>query len=144
MPNPVTHIIFYLPDGSAVEAAAGFLTALLGWPVASTQLNGAYVELTASSLLTIGLVSTQVMAAYLPEKKPLAFISGQNAGPVHLSVRVEEVEALYQKALALGATALAAPQVMPWGHQVAFIQAPQGFTLELAQVFEGPVVSGKA
>jgi len=55
---------------------------------------------------------------------------GPQAPPVslgHNTASAEEVEALYRRALAAGATAVSAPQARPWGGTSACVADPDGF-----------------
>ena len=43
----------------------------------------------------------------------------------------ENVEADYQRALACGATSIAAPSQKPWGQTVSYVRCPDGTLVEI-------------
>jgi len=57
--------------------------------------------------------------------------------PLGLYVYCEDVDALYARALAAGATSVSAPQDMFWGDRVCKVKDPDGFTWSFG-TFKGP------
>ncbi|MCU7374352.1 VOC family protein [Paucibacter sp. O1-1] len=50
---------------------------------------------------------------------------------MEIGFTTSDVAAAYQRALAAGATGLAAPTVKPWGQTVAYVRCPDGSLVEL-------------
>lgn len=51
--------------------------------------------------------------------------------PFEIAFIVDNVDAVYQKAIDFGGTTLAAPFEKPWGQRVAYIRDPDGFLIEI-------------
>jgi predicted enzyme related to lactoylglutathione lyase len=49
----------------------------------------------------------------------------------------EDVQGAFEKAVAEGAAAIAAPKVMPWGATVAYLRAPEGTIIGLSTPIAG-------
>jgi len=65
---------------------------------------------------------------------PCGFRENSLAGPpagFEVAFTTEDVQAAYDRALAAGATAVAAPATKPWGQMVAFVRDKDGIVIEL-------------
>jgi uncharacterized glyoxalase superfamily protein PhnB len=77
---------------------------------------------TGGSLLAIAAHSVGEM---LMPNQYLRPAGGQPAG-VEIAFYTRDVPASFAKAIAEGATPIAAPRRMPWGLEVAYVRAPEG------------------
>jgi uncharacterized glyoxalase superfamily protein PhnB len=50
---------------------------------------------------------------------------------MEIGFTVADVQAAYDRAIAAGARALAAPATKPWGQTVAYVRCPDGTLVEL-------------
>jgi uncharacterized glyoxalase superfamily protein PhnB len=81
--------------------------------------------------------STLAIAAHSLGKMlmPGAYVrppDGQPAG-VEIAFLTGDVPAAFDKAIAEGASAIAAPRRMPWGLEVAYVRAPEGTIVGLSE-----------
>lgn len=75
----------------------------------------------ASVPLATGLIGSDPQLSD-PAKPPLA---------VEIALLTQDVDALYARAVAAGATAVAAPAVKPWGQTVAYVRDRDGHLVEI-------------
>ena len=124
----IGHIVLYV---ESVKEAMAFYQKAFGFPERKCLVDGSYGELdTGSNCLAFACAS--LMAEEL-SWVPTPNQAGQMPGRVELCLDTDNILSDYQKALNAGAISLAHPKLMPWGQIVAFLQDPQGVTLELCQ-----------
>ena len=122
------YVILYVED---VEASLAFYERAFGLArrFFHDEEGKAYGELetggTRLSFASLGLVASHFshqprIAA--PGDPPLGF---------EIALTTTDVQALYDRALAAGATAEAAPETKPWGQTVAYVRDNRGFLVEL-------------
>ena len=122
------YVILYVED---VEASLAFYERAFGLArrFFHDDEGKAYGELetggTRLSFASLGLVASHFshqprIAA--PGEPPLGF---------EIALTTSDVPALYDRALAAGATAEAAPETKPWGQTVANVRDNRGFLVEL-------------
>ena len=122
------YVILYVED---VEASLAFYERAFGLArrFFHDEEGKAYGELetggTRLSFASLGLVASHFshqprIAA--PGEPPLGF---------EIALTTSDVPALYDRALAAGATAEAAPETKPWGQTVANVRDNRGFLVEL-------------
>ena len=122
------YVILYVED---VEASLAFYERAFGLArrFFHDEEGKAYGELetggTRLSFASLGLVASHFsdqprIAA--PGEPPLGF---------EIALTTTDVKALYDRALAAGATAEAAPETKPWGQTVAYVRDNRGFLVEL-------------
>lgn len=122
------YVILYVED---VEASLAFYERAFGLArrFFHDEEGKAYGELetggTRLSFASLGLVASHFshqprIAA--PGEPPLGF---------EIALTTTDVQALYDRALAAGATAEAAPETKPWGQTVAYVRDNRGFLVEL-------------
>jgi hypothetical protein len=126
MANKLGHVIL-LSNQPATDAE--WLTAVLDWPVISTQLAKQYVELQTDTN-RLALVHPQAMAPFCGQTlSPLS--PDAPTPPVVLSIEVPELAPVLALALAHNASLSAPATQQPWGLWTAFIRTPFGLILEL-------------
>ena len=122
------YVILYVED---VEASLAFYERAFGLArrFFHDEEGKAYGELetggTRLSFASLGLVASHFshqprIAA--PGEPPLGF---------EIALTTTDVQAIYDRALAAGATAEAAPETKPWGQTVAYVRDNRGFLVEL-------------
>ena len=122
------YVILYVED---VEASLAFYERAFGLArrFFHDEEGKAYGELetggTRLSFASLGLGASHFshqprIAA--PGEPPLGF---------EIALTTTDVQALYDRALAAGATAEAAPETKPWGQTVAYVRDNRGFLVEL-------------
>lgn len=115
MPNPVIRWQVVTPDAAS---HSGFYAELFDWRVDDANAL-AYRQ--AASGAEHGIDGGFWPAP--PGVKPF----------VQLFVEVEDVRAAFERALALGATAIAPPQALPDGDELAILHDPQGLSFGLVR-----------
>lgn len=92
--------------------------------------SGAYAELstgeTALAFASEELGEMNLPAGYQKNRK------GSLPLGAEIVLTVDDVQAVFEKAVAKGGEALATPQEKPWGQTVAYLRDPNGVLIELA------------
>jgi lactoylglutathione lyase len=109
----------------SLERALEFYTQVIGFK--ERRRIGPYAELDTGSTL-LGLSERSFVAELLSKELP-----GKGQGSCELGIVVPEadVQALYDRALAAGCTAIKAPTRQPWGQVTSWLRDPDGHVLEL-------------
>jgi len=117
------YTILYVPD---VRAALAFYGKAFGLPTRFLHESGDWGELdTGSTSLAFcahGLLTQMGKTVAAPDARQPCF---------EVALVTDDVAAAYAQALAQGALPLQAPQDMPWGQTVAYVQDLNGFWVEL-------------
>jgi lactoylglutathione lyase len=120
------YTILYVPD---VNEAIGFYEKAFGFSRGFIAPDGSYGEL-ATGNTTLSFATHDLAAANLPdgylESRP-----GQKPFGIEIGFATPDVAAAVEKALASGASLVAAPKTKPWGQVVAYVQDLNGFLIEL-------------
>jgi catechol 2,3-dioxygenase-like lactoylglutathione lyase family enzyme len=104
-----------------VEAIAGFYTALLGVPVA---LNGYYVEVPTGSV-SVGFSKCRFTEEHAGSGACSANL-GAGPGEMILDFVVDDVDAEYERIVALGVEWVLPPTTQPWGKRSMLFRDPEG------------------
>lgn len=120
------YTIVYVPD---VAASLAFFESAFGLPRRFLHESGSYGELDTGA-------TTLAFAAH--ELGDLNFAGGhvrasESARPLGMEIALvtDDVAAAHGRAIACGATELAAPASKPWGQVVSYVRAPDGTLVEL-------------
>ncbi|TDS73604.1 putative glyoxalase superfamily protein PhnB [Comamonas sp. JUb58] len=126
------YTIVYVPD---VAASLAFFSQAFGLATRFLHPSGSYGELETGAT-TLAFADHALGHANFSGGHVAASESAQPLG-VEIALVSGDVAAAYERALAAGATALAAPTTKPWGQMVAYVRCPDGSLVELCS----PVVS---
>jgi uncharacterized glyoxalase superfamily protein PhnB len=113
-----------------VEAAIEFYCRTFHFTVRYHDRELGFVELETGAS-TLALASHSVGEMLMPGTYRRSS-DGRTCG-VEIAFLTTDVPSLYQKVIAGGATSLAAPKKMPWGLEVAYLQAPDGTMIALSE-----------
>ena len=120
------YTIVYVPD---VAASLAFFESAFGLPRRFLHESGTYGELDTGA-------TTLAFAAH--ELGDHNFAGGhvrasESARPLGMEIALvtDDVAAAHGRAIAHGATELAAPASKPWGQEVSYVRAPDGTLVEL-------------
>lgn len=120
------YVILYVED---VPRALAFYHEALGLGIRMNM--GMYAELeTGGTALAVSQRAFVAEHLGLPLPPP-----GQGSSEIGLVVPQEQVDEMYARALAAGATAVMAPTQQPWGQRVSYVRDPDGHLVEIC----GPV-----
>ena len=118
----------------SVEAAVRFYRRAFGLELRFIADEKQYAEMETGAT-TLSFASNHFAGTDLPlpirENDP-----DEPPGGFTISFMSDDVQADYDHALASGATALAAPELKPWGQTVAYVRDPDGVLIELATPIE--------
>ena len=120
------YTIIYVAD---VRAAAQFYGDAFGFATRFVHEGGDYAEL-ATGETTLAFAAHALGEANFPQGYTKLTDLPQPAG-IELALVTDDVHLAVSRAIAAGATAIAAPTVKPWGQTVAYIRAPDGTLVEL-------------
>jgi lactoylglutathione lyase len=59
-----------------------------------------------------------------------------SGNPILLSITVKDLDQVYQELLSAQVSVFSAPQVMPWGQKLVFLEDPDGNLLEIVEKSE--------
>ncbi len=122
------YAIVYVPD---VAASLAFLDRAFGLKTRFLHESGAYGEAdTGASGAKLAFVDHATARDSVQHDYVAADTSTQPLG-MEIGFTVGDVQAAYDKAVAAGARALAAPLTKPWGQTVAYVRCPDGMLVEL-------------
>jgi len=120
------YTILYVAD---VEKAITFYEQAFGFTRKFIVPSGEYGELstgdTALGFAALWLAKKNLPAGFIEssaKEKPLG---------VEIAFATEDVEAVFQKAVAAGAIAVGKAEAKPWGQTVAYVRDPDGFLIEI-------------
>jgi len=122
------YAIVYVPD---VAASLAFLDRAFGLKTRFLHESGAYGEVdTGAAGAKLAFVDHATARDSVQHDYVAADSSTQPLG-MEIGFTVPDVQAAYDKAVAAGARALAAPTTKPWGQTVAYVRCPDGMLVEL-------------
>jgi catechol 2,3-dioxygenase-like lactoylglutathione lyase family enzyme len=125
------YTIVYVPD---VAASLAFFGKAFGLKTRFLHESGAYGELdTGEGGARLAFVDHATARDSVQHDYVAASESTQPLG-MEIGFTVGDVRAAYDRAVAAGATALAAPVTKPWGQTVAYVRCPDGALVELCTV----------
>jgi lactoylglutathione lyase len=120
------YTILYVKD---VPRSVAFYEDAFGLTRRFVHEAGMYAEMntgaTTLSFAANGLAKSNLPCGFrenLPSEPPAGF---------EIAFTTDDVPAAYERALAAGATAVAAPAAKPWGQIVAFVRDKDGITVEI-------------
>ena len=126
------YTILYVEDP---RSTAEFYKKAFGFTIKFTTPEGDYAELdtgnTTLAFASFELGNSNLSGGYIaskPMQKPFG---------VELAFITEELEETLKKALEAGANAVEPITAKPWGQNVAYVQDPNGFLIELADPMQG-------
>lgn len=125
------YTILYVED---VEKTLSFYEKAFGLSRKFIAPGNEYGELstgdTTLSFAAITLAKKNLSAGFA-ESKP----DGKPFG-IEIAFAVEDVEAVFQKAVKAGAAAVEKAKTKPWGQTVAYVKDPNGFLIEICTPME--------
>lgn len=126
------YTITYVPD---VGASLAFFEAAFGLSRRFLHESGTYGELDTGET-TLAFAALELAATHFVEGVVAASESDRPLG-VELAFVTPDVEAAHARAVAAGASELAAPATKPWGQVVSYVRCPDGSLVELCTPMGG-------
>jgi lactoylglutathione lyase len=120
------YTIVYVPD---VAASLAFFTRAFGLPTRFLHESGTYGELDTGAT-TLAFAAHALGDMNFPNGHVEAHLSAKPLG-VEIALVTADVAAAHQRAVAAGASELAAPVEKPWGQTVSYVRCPDGTLIEL-------------
>jgi len=120
------YTIIYVPD---VASSLRFFEQAFGFARRFLHDAGDYGELDTGSTV-LAFASHDLGAANMPSGYVAASDSKQPLG-VEIALATADVAGAYARAISAGATNIKAPEVKPWGQDVAYVRCPDGTLVEL-------------
>lgn len=120
------YTIVYVPD---VAASLAFFEAAFGLRRRFLHESGSYGELDTGAT-TLAFAAHDLGEQNLPGGHVRASESARPLG-MEIALVTDDVAAAHGRAIAHGATELAAPARKPWGQVVSYLRAPDGTLVEL-------------
>jgi len=120
------YTIFYVAD---VEKTIAFYEQAFGFTRKFIVPTGEYGELSTGDT-ALGFAATWLAKKNLSEGFIESCASGKPLG-VEIAFATEDVEAVFQKAVAAGAIAVEKAEAKPWGQTIAYVRDPDGFLIEI-------------
>jgi lactoylglutathione lyase len=134
--NPVSHpkevgmqfgyTIIYVPD---VAASLAFFTRAFGLARRFLHESGTYGELETGAT-TLAFAAHELGETHFPGGHVAAHSAAQPLG-MEIALVTADVPAAHRRAVAAGASELAAPTAKPWGQIVSYVRCPDGTLVEL-------------
>jgi len=122
------YTLLYVPD---VAASLAFFDKAFGLKTRFLHESGAYGEVdTGAGGTKLAFVDHATARDSVQHDYVAASSSTQPLG-MEIAFTVPDVQAAYDRAVAAGARALAAPVTKPWGQTVAYVRCPDGGLVEL-------------
>lgn len=122
------YTLVYVAD---VAASLAFFDKAFGLPKRFLHESGAYGEVdTGAGGTTLAFVDHATARDSVQHDYVAADASDKPLG-MEIGFTVTDVPAAFDKAVAAGAKALAAPVTKPWGQTVAYVRCPDGTLVEL-------------
>jgi catechol 2,3-dioxygenase-like lactoylglutathione lyase family enzyme len=126
------YTIVYVPN---VAASLAFCEQAFSLPRRFLHESGTYGEL-ATGETTLAFAAHELGDANFPGGHVAAHTSPQPLG-FEIGLVTNDVAGAHAKALAAGATELAAPVTKPWGQVVSYVRCPDGLLVELCTPIAG-------
>lgn len=126
------YTIVYVPD---VAQSLKFFEQAFGLPTRFLHESGTYGELETGET-TLAFAAHALGDSNFPGGHVAASESAQPLG-MELGLVTPDVPAAHGRALAAGATQLAAPVTKPWGQVVSYVRCPDGTLVELCSPIGG-------
>ncbi|MBT9489346.1 MAG: VOC family protein [Rubrivivax sp.] len=126
------YTIVYVPD---VAASLAFFERAFGLPRRFLHESGTYGELDTGTT-TLSFAAHELGDGNFAGGHVAAHSSPQPLG-MELGLVTDDVPAAHARALAAGASELAAPSSKPWGQTVSWLRAPDGTLIELCTPMGG-------
>jgi lactoylglutathione lyase len=120
------YTILYVPD---VSRSLDFYGSAFGLKRRSLHESGMYGELETGSI-TLSFAAEPLAQSNIPGGFQPASLTRQPAAS-EVAFATADVPAAYERALAAGALAVAAPMSKPWGQVVAYVRDLDGHLVEL-------------
>ena len=120
------YTILYVPD---VSRSLAFYESALGLKRRFLHESGMYGELETGST-TLSFAAEPLAQSNIPGGFQPASLTRQ-PGASEVGFATADVPAAYERALAAGALAVAAPKTKPWGQVVAYVRDLDGHLIEL-------------
>ncbi len=118
-----------------VEAAVRFYRNAFGLELRFLADMKGYAEMETGDT-TLAFASNRFAAMHLPT--PIRESDPDEPAPgFTISFMSEDVQSDYERAVAAGASALAAPEQTDWGQTVAYVRDPDGVLVEIASPLGG-------
>jgi len=122
------YTLVYVAD---VAASLAFFEQAFGLKARFLHESGAYGEVdTGASGTKLAFVDHATARDSVQQDYVAADTSDKPLG-MEIGFTVTDVQAAFDKAVAAGAKALAAPVTKPWGQTVAYVRCPDGTLVEL-------------
>jgi catechol 2,3-dioxygenase-like lactoylglutathione lyase family enzyme len=122
------YTLVYVAD---VAASLAFFERAFGLPARFLHESGAYGEVdTGASGTKLAFVDHATARDSVQHDYVAADASAKPLG-MEIGFTVADVPAAFERAVAAGAQALAAPVAKPWGQTVAYVRCPDGTLVEL-------------
>ncbi len=122
------YTLVYVAD---VAASLAFFERAFGLPARFLHESGAYGEVdTGASGTKLAFVDHATARDSVQHDYVAADASAKPLG-MEIGFTVADVPAAFERAVAAGARALAAPVTKPWGQTVAYVRCPDGTLVEL-------------
>jgi uncharacterized glyoxalase superfamily protein PhnB len=122
----LSHIIFYIKD---MSATLKFYESSFGIKPRFVDESNSYAELETGSI-TLAFASEELASSNLP--RGFQKLNAALPQACEIAFTTDDVNALYDKAIKEGATAIAPAKLKPWGQTVAYVQDPMGILIEIA------------
>lgn len=126
------YTIVYVPD---VAQSLKFFEQAFGLPTRFLHESGTYGEVETGET-TLAFAAHALGDSNFPGGHVAASESAQPLG-MELGLVTPDVPAAHGRALAAGATQLAAPVTKPWGQVVSYVRCPDGTLVELCSPIGG-------
>ncbi len=126
------YTIVYVPD---VAASLKFFQAAFGITTRFLHESGTYGELETGTT-ALAFAAHALGDDNFPGGHVQAHQSAQPLG-FEVALVTDDVAAAHVKAIAAGATELAAPKTKPWGQVVSYVRCPDGVLVELCSPIGG-------
>lgn len=120
------YTILYVPD---VAASLAFFSRAFGLSQRFLHESGTYGELDTGET-TLAFAAHELGEMNFPNGHVEAHRSAKPLG-VEIALVTPDVAVAHQRAVAAGATELAAPVEKPWGQTVSYVRCPDGTLVEL-------------
>jgi catechol 2,3-dioxygenase-like lactoylglutathione lyase family enzyme len=122
------YTLVYVAD---VAASLAFFERAFGLPTRFLHESGAYGEVdTGASGTKLAFVDHATARDSVQHDYVAADASAKPLG-MEIGFTMADVPAAFERAVAAGARALAAPVTKPWGQTVAYVRCPDGTLVEL-------------
>jgi catechol 2,3-dioxygenase-like lactoylglutathione lyase family enzyme len=116
-------VVLYVADGS-VPAALDFYERALGLARRFYDADYQFGELAGDGVATLAVAAYATGERLMPGyRRPAMPTRVQHA---EIAFTTRDVRGAFARAVAAGAVVLAEPYVLPWGQEVAYVQAPDG------------------